>query len=135
MYLIKFNMHQVKDSLHAREEKLESINVKKIEETHKELYESNFDFLEKKYKSNKKFLEYLRKNKREMEEIDKERQTFLEQKRIARKKRIEELQKMKLKLKNPENDINDKEDEPLFEDNRSPPPSCCHRLLGLFNLN
>ena len=128
-------MHQVKDSLHAREEKLESINVKKIEETHKELYESNFDFLKKKYKSNKKFLEYLRKNKREIDEIDKERQNVLEQKRIARKKRIEELQKMKLKLKNPENDvndINDKEDEPLFEENRSPPASCCHRLLSYF---
>ena len=140
-------MDKVQDSLHTRQEKLEKINTRKLKNSHETLFESNFDHLEKKYKYNEKFLEYLRNNKKEMEKEQLKREDLLNKKSVARKKRIEELQKMKLSI--PKNiddntnldtelidkNMNDQEEEPLFDDNRTPPvDNCCSKTLRYFNL-
>ena len=140
-------MENVQDSLHIRTEKLQKINTRKLKNSHETLFESNLDHLEKKYKYNKKFLEYLRNNKEEMEKEQLKREDILKQKSIDRKKRIEELQKMKLNIpKNRdentnldteaiENNTTEQEEEPLFDDNRTPPvDNCCSKTLRYFNI-
>lgn len=140
-------MENVQDSLHIRTEKLQKINTRKLKNSHETLFESNFDHLEKKYKYNKKFLEYLRNNREEMEKEQLKREDILKQKSIDRKKRIEELQKMKLNIpKNRdentnldteaiENNTTEQEEEPLFDDNRTPPvDNCCSKTLRYFNI-
>tara|TARA_A100001388_G_C28745548_1_gene489253 strand:+ start:868 stop:1293 length:426 start_codon:yes stop_codon:yes gene_type:complete len=140
-------MDKVQDSLHTRQEKLEKINTRKLKNSHETLFESNFDHLEKKYKYNEKFLKYLRNNREEMEKEEIKRENELEKKRVERRKRIEELQKMKLSIpknidentnldtEGIENNTTEQEEEPLFDDNRTPPvDNCCSKTLRYFNI-
>ena len=86
-----------------------------------------------------------------MEKEQLKREDILKQKSIDRKKRIEELQKMKLNIpknldnntKNNtnldieliDNNMNEQEEEPLFDDNRTPPiDNCCGKTLRYFNI-
>ena len=82
-----------------------------------------------------------------MEKEQLKREDILKQKSIDRKKRIEELQKMKLSIpKNIdentnldteaiENNTTEQEEEPLFDDNRTPPvDNCCSKTLRYFNI-
>ena len=112
-------MENVQDSLHIRTEKLQKINTRKLKNSHETLFESNLDHLEKKYKYNKKFLEYLRNNKEEME--------------ISIPKNIDE--NTNLDTEAIENNTTEQEEEPLFDDNRTPPvDNCCSKTLRYFNI-